>query len=88
MPRKPDLPPLDVCEQSLGHRIAMIRKMKGLTQQKLATKIGISRSLLSNYEIDRNRLYDEMLIRFAIALDVSLDYLVGLKKDPEPLSKK
>ena len=88
MPKKPDLPPLNLCEQSLGHRIAMIRNMKGLTQQKLAAKIGISRSLLSNYEIDRNRLYDEMLIRFAIALDVSLDYLVGLKDDPEPLPKK
>jgi len=88
MPKKPDLPPLNLYEESLGHRIGLIRKKKGLTQQELADKIGISRSLLSNYEIDRNRLYDEMLIRLAIALDVSLDYLVGFKDDPEPLPKK
>ena len=85
MPKKPDLPPLNICKQPIGHRIAMIRKEKGLTQQNLADKIGISRSLLSNYEVARNRLYDEMLIRFAIALDVSLDYLVGLKDEPESL---
>ena len=88
MPKKPDLPPLNICKQPIGHRIAMIRKKKGLTQQNLADKIGISRSLLSNYEVTRNRLYDEMLIRFAVALDVSLDYLVGFKDEPESLSKK
>ena len=88
MPKKPDLPALNICEQSIGERIAMLRKKNKLTQQNLADIIGISRSLLSNYEIGRNSLYDEMLIRFALALDVSLDYLVGLKDEPDPFPKK
>ena len=90
MPQKPNenLTPLHLCDETLGQRIALIRKKRGLTQKKLAEKIGITRSRLSNYEIDRIHLYDEMLIRFAIALDVSLDYLVGLKDEPEPLPKK
>jgi hypothetical protein len=29
-----------------------------------------------------------MVARFAIALDVSADYLIGLKDKPEPLQKK
>jgi DNA-binding XRE family transcriptional regulator len=90
MPQKPkeNFIPLNLCDETLGQRIARIRKKRKLTQKELADKIGITRSRLSNYEIDRNRLYDELLIRFAIALDVSLDYLVGLKDKPEPLPKK
>ena len=90
MPQKPkdNFTPLHLSDKSLGQRIAHIRKEKGLTQKELAEKIGITRSRLSNYEIDRIHLYDELLIRFAIALDVSLDYLVGLKDEPESLSKK
>jgi len=90
MPQKPNenLTPLNLCDETLGQRIARIRRKRELTQKDLAEKIGITRSRLSNYEIDRIRLYDEMLIRFAIALNVSLDYLVGLKDDPETLSKK
>ena len=90
MPQKPNenLSPLNICNETLGHRIARIRKKRNLTQKQLSEKIGITRSRLSNYEINRIRLYDEMLIRFAIALDVSLDYLVGLKDEPESLPKK
>ena len=63
-------------------------KKKKLTQKELADKIGISRILVWNYENGRLRLYDEMVKRFAIALEVSTDYLLGLKDDPEPFPKK
>jgi transcriptional regulator with XRE-family HTH domain len=90
MPQKPNenLTPLNLSNETLGQRIAHIRKKRGLTQKELAEKIGITRSRLSNYEIDRIHLYDELLIRFALALDVSLDYLTGLKDKPDPLPKK
>lgn len=90
MPQKTKfkLKPLNIGKETIGERIAKIRKEKGFTQSELAKKIGITRSHVSKYEIGWTRLYDEMLIRFAIALDVSLDYLVGLKDNPEPLSKK
>lgn len=90
MPQKTKfkLEPLNIGKETIGERIAKIRKEKGFTQLELAEKIGITRSHVSKYEIGWIRLYDEMLIRFAIALDVSLDYLVGLTDNPEPLPKK
>ena len=89
MPKKIDydLPKLNGIETT-GQRIAKLRKKQGMSQQTLADKIGINRYLVSDYEIGRARIYDEMVKRFAIALDVSTDYLLGLKDKPEPLSKK
>jgi transcriptional regulator with XRE-family HTH domain len=80
MPRVPKqiLPPLNLSQDSIGQRIAKIRKAKGLTQQDLADKIGITRSVIANYERDRLRVYDEMLARIALALSVSTDQILGL----------
>lgn len=79
---KYELKPLNISNESIGKRIARIRKSKKLTQEQLARKIGITRSRLSKYEIDSIRLYDEMVTRFAIALEVSTDEILGLKDYP------
>jgi len=80
MPRVPKqtLPPLKLSSESVGQRIARIRKLRGLTQVQLAQKIGIERTVIANYEKDRLRIYDEMLARIALALSVSTDELLGL----------
>jgi transcriptional regulator with XRE-family HTH domain len=83
-----NLPPIDLGKKTIGERIARIRKQKGFTQKQLAEKMGLLNYLISDYERGRRRLYDEMVARFAIALDVSADYLIGLKDKPEPLQKK
>jgi transcriptional regulator with XRE-family HTH domain len=82
MPRKSKfkLKPLNISDETIGQRIARIRKAKDLTQKELAQKIGITRSRLSKYEIDRIHLLDEIIIRFAIALDVSSDEILRLKE--------
>jgi transcriptional regulator with XRE-family HTH domain len=81
MPQRPkeNLVKLNLNSETIGQRIARIRKEKGLTQKQLAEKIGITRPRLSNYEIDRIRLFDEMVIRFAIALEVGTDEILGFK---------
>lgn len=78
MPRKRtlQLPPLDFGSETLGERLARIRKERGYTQVELAQKIGIIQSLVSDYETDRLRLSAEMAIRFALALDISTDELL------------
>ena len=78
MPRvsKLRLPPLDWGTESIGQRVARIRKERGFTQVELAAKIGIVQTLVTDYETDRLRLTAEMAVRFAIALDVSLDELL------------
>ena len=73
------LPPLDLGEETLGQRIARLRKEQGLTQADLAEKSGLIRYLISDYERDKRRPNYEMIIRLALALEVTTDELLGLK---------
>ena len=73
------LSPLKLAAGNPGERIAAMRKARGLTQNELAERIGIIQSLISDYESGRRRLYAEMLIRIAQALNASVDELLGLK---------
>jgi len=62
----------------VGLRISKLRKLNGLTQNELAEKMGIERTAIANYETGRLRIYDKMLKRFAIALNVTADELLGI----------
>jgi transcriptional regulator with XRE-family HTH domain len=81
MPRvsKLSLPPIDWGNETIGQRVGRIRKERGYTQVELAAKIGILQTLVTDYENDRLRLTAEMAVRFAMALDVSLDELLHPK---------
>ena len=81
MPRvsKLKLPPIST-DESIGQRLARIRKERGFTQVELAEKIGIIQSLVSSYENDVLKLSAEMAVRFARALGVSTDELLESKK--------
>ena len=83
MPRKmkKKLPDLNINKMPIGEKISLLRKELGLTQNELANKIGIERTLIASYEIGRLHLNDEMIIRFAIALGVSSDEILGLKNN-------
>jgi transcriptional regulator with XRE-family HTH domain len=89
MPRKStlELPPLDLGDETLGQRLARLRKHKALTQVELAERIGIIQSLVSEYERDKLRLNAHMLARFALALGVSADELLGLDERRQNGSK-
>jgi transcriptional regulator with XRE-family HTH domain len=80
MPRKSTLklPPINLGNESFGQRLARIRKEKGLTQSELASKMGLVQALISEYERDKIRAHHEMVARFALALEVSSDELLGL----------
>jgi transcriptional regulator with XRE-family HTH domain len=81
MPRRSrlKLPPIPfTTEESMGERLARLRKERGFTQVELATKIGIVQSLMTSYECDRLRMHPEMVVRFALALAVSSDALLGV----------
>ena len=80
MPQVPkiNLPPIDTGSESIGERLARFRKEKGYTQEEVAQKIGIKQVLISKYERDKLKLSDEMLFRFAKALEVNADEILGL----------
>ncbi len=73
------LPPIDLGDETIGQRIARLRKERGFSQQALAKKMGLVRVLISDYEKGRIRPYPEMVARFALAFGVSTDELIGLK---------
>ncbi len=85
MPRKSKLtlPPLDLGDETLGQRISRFRKEKGFTQVELAGQMGLIQTLISDYERDRIRPHPEMIVRFALALEVSTDDLLGLSSRPQ-----
>jgi len=71
--------PINLGDETLGHRIARLRKERGYTQAELSEKIGIIRELISDYERGRLRPNYEMIIRFALIFEVSSDELLGIK---------
>jgi transcriptional regulator with XRE-family HTH domain len=69
-------PPLDYAGDTIGQRLARLRKERGFTQVELAEKTGTRQVLISAYETDRAALSAEMAVRFAVALDLSTDELL------------
>jgi transcriptional regulator with XRE-family HTH domain len=76
MPKKSrlKLPPVTLGQdESLGERIARLRKESSITQQELAERIGTIQDLISDYERDRLRVTAEMVVRIAEALGITAD---------------
>jgi transcriptional regulator with XRE-family HTH domain len=53
----------------------------------LAQKIGLIQALISDYERDKLRLTAEMVVRFAVALEVTTDELLKPKRGRQSGSK-
>ena len=86
MPRLPneDRPPaLESSQQEIGGRIAGLRRALGITQKQLAEIVGVTRTVITDYERGRVRIYDEMIARLARALGTSSDELLGIEKTEE-----
>lgn len=61
-----------------GERIEELRKVRKITQEELAKRIGISKSQLSRIENGETKtLSSNLLIRLADEFDVSTDYILG-----------
>jgi transcriptional regulator with XRE-family HTH domain len=82
MPNKSKLklPPINLGSESLGQRLARLRKQRSLTQVQLAAQMGLTQNLISAYECDRLGLQAQMLARFALALNVTADEILGLRR--------
>ena len=61
-----------------GLRLKTLRKQAGLTQQQLATQLGITKSVVSFYELQARSPSPEVLAKLAVIFHVSADYLLGL----------
>jgi transcriptional regulator with XRE-family HTH domain len=69
----------------LGQRLREARRKLGLTQTSLGEQMGVSHGWISEIEAGKQtRLEAETVFRFAEALRVSADYLLGLSDVPYP----
>jgi transcriptional regulator with XRE-family HTH domain len=75
-------------KETLGPRLARIRKERGFTQQQLAERTGLIQVLISDYEHEKLRLTAEMAVRFADILGVSTDDLLRGKKKKSAVSSR
>jgi transcriptional regulator with XRE-family HTH domain len=74
----PTLPPVPVSKgQSVGERLRQLRKAKGLTQTQLGKRVGVSQRVVTYYENEGGSLGPELLSKFAKALGVSADTILG-----------
>lgn len=61
---------------NLSERIRTIRKLKGLTQEAVAERMDISGSAYGQIERNAERATFTTLTKIAVALEVSMDYLI------------
>lgn len=64
----------------IGRRIQKAREEAGLSQEELASRLGITQSALSNYELGKRRLYLANLEQMSVALGKPLAYFMEEKK--------
>lgn len=64
-----------------GNRMAQLRKEKDLSRDELGKKIGTSGAIVGRYERNDMKPSIEIAAKIAEALDVSLDYLVGISSE-------
>lgn len=74
------------------NRLKALRTQAGMTQAMLAQQLGVTKSVISFYELRERAPSPETLVRIAQVFHVSTDYLLGLEKqdsiDVSGLSQK
>lgn len=68
---------------NLGARIHQRRRLFDLSQEDLGEAIGTSQKQVSKYERNQNDPTADVLMKIAVALDTTTDWLVGLTDNPE-----
>ena len=69
----------------VGKRIRQARVLAGLTQEKLAEMIGVSRTAIVRWEAAETEPTLDHLIALTVALHVSADYLLGINDSDQTL---
>jgi len=69
-------------QPAVGRRIRTWRGRRGISQQRLADLVGVTQAALSNYETGKRDLPLTTFVRIAVALDVAMQDLLGLRARP------
>jgi len=63
-----------------GNKLKNLRMQAGMTQQQLATLVGVTKSVISFYELRDRSPSPDVLVKLARIFHVSTDYLLGIDK--------
>ena len=63
-----------------GNRLKKMRLQEGMTQQQLADRLGVTKSVVSYYELQARYPSPEVLMKLARIFHVSTDFLLGIEK--------
>jgi len=66
-----------VQEETLGQRLARLRRERGLTQIELAEQLGVTQPIVSDYERGELRLHGQLIVKLTEILNVSAEELLG-----------
>lgn len=66
----------------IGNKIQQVRKRLGITQSELGARLGVSGSMVGQWESNRRTPKYETIARIARALDASVEELFGLLDSP------
>ncbi len=69
--------------QYFSQRVFGLRKQRGLSQKELGAAVGLSHKAISTIESGARSTTIEKLTLLADFFEVSTDYLLGRKDDPE-----
>lgn len=67
--------------KDMGYRIKMLRISNGYTQQQLADRLNVTKSIISAYETGQRSPSYEVLIGLSTIFKVSTDYLLGIENE-------
>jgi transcriptional regulator with XRE-family HTH domain len=71
-------------EKMIGERIAYYRKKAGMSQEKVAEYMEVSRQAVTKWEGDRSKPSSDNLIKLASLFDIDVEVLLGNKDDNSP----
>lgn len=63
-----------------GKKLKELRLQAGLTQKQLAERLGVTKSVVSFYELQERSPSPDVLIKLSGIFHVSTDYLLGLER--------
>lgn len=66
-----------------GDRLKKLRQQEGLTQQQLADRLGVTKSVVSYYELQERYPSPDVLIKLSAIFHVSTDFLLGIERGDE-----
>ncbi len=76
---------------SLGNSLFQARKKKGMSQEEVAEKLGISRQTVSKWETDETlpdiRQSKQLAVLYGLSLDELVDFDVSVKEIQEAIDK-